>query len=173
MAVPTRLFQRFGNWDETVGRRGDERGTFEDTVQDRIRRRAGLVLPCCGCASSSPRETLTPRQISSAAFTRGRNEPWMRYLPIWGEVKPVPRRKSAAGLLLLAGNLLSWGFGVMVFRLIQNRSCFERARRAAFASGCAFEWLRAGRNSMHLYRTTSRFVFFLRRLMPRLTPDTP
>src|SRR3712207_8401044 len=31
MAVPGRLFQEFGGWDETIGRRGHERGTFEDT----------------------------------------------------------------------------------------------------------------------------------------------
>jgi glucosyl-dolichyl phosphate glucuronosyltransferase len=176
MAVPARLFERFGQWDETVGRKGDERGTFEDTeFQDRIRRACGKVWFCPAAAVHHrvPRETLTPRQISSTAFTRGRNDPWMQNLPVWGDITAVPRRNAAAGLLMLATNLSSWGFWVIVFRLIRNKSCFERARSAAFASGSAFEWLRAGRNSMRLYRTTSRFTFLARRLVLRLTPDIP
>lgn len=176
IAVPSRLFERFGPWDETVGRKGDERGTFEDTeFQDRIRKAGGSVwfCPAASVQHRMPRETLTPRQISSTAFTRGRNEPWMHNIPIYGEIASVPKRNAVAGLLVLAGNLLSWGFWVILFRLIPDRDCFERARSAAFASGTAFEWLRAGRKSVHLYRMTSHVAFLARRLMLRLMPDIP
>jgi GT2 family glycosyltransferase len=176
MAVPARLFERFGPWDETVGRKGDERGTFEDTeFQDRIRKAGGSIwfCPAAPVQHRVPRETLTPRQISSTAFTRGRNDPWMQNVPIYGEIASVPKRNAAAGFLVLAGKLLSWGYWVTVFRFRRNRGCFERVRSAAFASGTAFEWLRAGRKSMRLYRMASRFAFLARRLMLRLTPDIP
>jgi len=174
MAVPRRLFDQFGVWNETVGRKGDERGTFEDTeFQDRVRKAGGAVwfCPAAVVRHRVPRQTITPRRISSTAFTRGRNDVWMKNLPIWREVRLVPKRNLVRALLLLAASLFRWSLWVMAFRLFQRKSFFERARSAAFASGHSLDSLRAGRNSERLYLAVARFAFRVRRLLLRLSPD--
>ena len=90
MAVPKRLFEQCGVWDETVGRKGEERGTFEDTeFQDRVRAARGTVWFCPAAVVHHrvPRQAITPRRISSTAFMRGRNDVWRKNIPIWREVR--------------------------------------------------------------------------------------
>ena len=175
MAVPARLFDRLGLWNEAVGRRGEERGTFEDTeFQDRLRSAGGTVFFCPPAIIHHriPREHITPRQISSTAFARGRNDVWIKNIPIWREVELIPRRNLAAGLLLLAAAMFRWTFWAAAFRLFHKRGIFERARRAAFAAGHSLDSLRAGRASVHLYLAVSRLTFGIRALLLRLSPDT-
>ena len=138
MAVPTYLFDRFGLWDESIGRKGEEHGTFEDTeFQDRIRQAGGAVWfsPAAIVRHRIPRRTITPRQISSTAFMRGRNHFWTTHLPVWGEVTLIPKRNALKILCLISLSLLEWSFWLVAFRLSRRKQCFERARRAAFASG--------------------------------------
>ena len=182
MAVPRRLFDQFGLWDETAGLQGDEEMSlddsecFEDTeFQNRIRKAGGSVWFCPAAVVHHrvDRQIITPRQISSTAFSRGRNDIWIHGLPIWHEVRLVPRRNALGCLLALAGSLFRWGLWVIMFRLSERRGFFERARRAAFASGRSLDSLRAGRSSMRLFLGAGRIAFLARKLLLRLTPDVP
>jgi GT2 family glycosyltransferase len=175
MAVSRRLFERFGVWDETVGRKGHERGTFEDTeFQDRVRAARGVVRFCPGAIVHHrvPRETITPRQISSTAFTRGRNDVWRTNIPIWREPRLVPKRNLILGLLILGAALARWSLWIAAFRLLRTRRVFERARRAAFSAGQSLDTLRAGRDSVDIYLAVSRAAFHIRALLLRMSPDT-
>jgi len=182
MAVPRCLFDRFGLWEETVGLQGDERVTlqdsrcFEDTeFQDRIRKAGGSVWFCPPAVVHHrvARHTITPRRISSTAFARGRNDIWIQELPIWHEVRLVPRRSALTCLLALGGNLFRWALCVILFRLSERKSFLQRARGAAFASGRWLDSLRAGRTSMRLFLGAGRVAFPARSLLLRLTPDVP
>jgi glycosyltransferase involved in cell wall biosynthesis len=174
MAIPRALFERFGNWDETVGRKGDHRGTFEDTeFQDRVRKAGGVVWFCPAAAGRHrvPRETITPRQIASTAFTRGRNDFWKATIPVWREEMRVPKRNAFGGLLSLAGSLSRWAFWVIAFRLSANGEAFERGRLAAFASGRDLDSLRAGRGVTRLSTIVNGLTFRVRQVLLRLCPD--
>ena len=174
MAVPAQLFDQLGPWDVTVGRKGDERGTFEDTeFQDRVRGAGGTVWFCPDAVVQHrvPRQMVTPRRVSATAFSRGRNAVWMKNLPVWQDVNRIPKTNLVEGLLALGGNLLRWGLWAIAFRLFQNKSCFERARRAAFASGRSLDRLRAGRQSVRLFQAAGRIAFPARSLILRLIPD--
>jgi glycosyltransferase involved in cell wall biosynthesis len=174
MAVPAQLFDQFGLWDVTVGRKGDERGTFEDTeFQDRVRNAGGSVWFCPDAIVQHrvPRQMITPRRIVATAFSRGRNAVWMQNLPVWHDVNRIPKRNALEGLLALAVNLLWWGLWIIAFRLVQKRSCFERARGAAFASGRSLDSLRAGRESIRLFETAGRITFPARSFLLKLIPD--
>lgn len=182
MAVPRRLFDQFGLWDETAGLQGDKRVTLEDSeffedteFQDRIRKAGGSVwfCPVAVVHHRVDRQTITPRRISSTAFSRGRNDIWIHDLPIWHEVRSVPRRNALGCLLALAGSLFRWALWVIMFRLSNRKSFFERARRAAFASGRSLDSLRAGRSSLRLFLGAGRIAFPARRLLLRLTRDVP
>ena len=176
MAVPRQLFDEFGHWDENVGRKGDARGTFEDTeFQDRVRAAGGVVRFCPGAIIHHRigREQITPRRISSTAFTRGRNEVWRQTIPIWREPQLVPKKNLLIGLLALVAALCRWSVWVAAFRFLRSRRLFERVRRAAFAAGHSLDTLRAGRDSAGLYMAVGRVAFRIRALLLRLSPDTP
>ena len=182
MAVPRRLFDQFGLWDETAGLQGDKRVELEDSeffedteFQDRIRKAGGSVwfCPVAVVHHRVDRQTITPRRISSTAFSRGRNDIWIHDLPIWHEVRSVPRRNALGCLLALAGSLFRWALWVIMFRLSDRKSFFERARRASFASGRSLDSLRAGRSSLRLFLGAGRIAFPARRLLLRLTRDVP
>src|SRR5262249_8429431 len=176
MGVPARLFESFGMWDVTVGRRGDEHGTFEDTeFQDRIRKAGGTIwfCPAAVVRHRVQRQTITPRRVSATAFSRGRNAVWMQNLPIWHNVDRVPKSNAVQAFLALAFNLLRWGVWAVAFRLLQNKSCFEYAHHAAFASGRSLDTLRAGRESMRLFRAPGRVPFPGRAFFLRFFPDVP
>jgi glucosyl-dolichyl phosphate glucuronosyltransferase len=185
IAIPKRIFERFGLWDETIGRQGEKRGTsedfskepweYEDTeIQDRIRKAGGEVWfsPVSVVRHRVPRHAITPRQIASTAFTRGRNDFWATHLPLWREVRLGPRRNALKVLPLLSWSLLNWGFWLVAFRLLQRKQFFERARLSAFASGRRMDSLWAGRGLTRLSSSVNRIVFVIRSVLLRLSPDT-
>lgn len=182
MAVPRRVFERLGPWDETVGLQGEERveredsAFFEDTeLQDRIRAAGGRVWFCPGAVVRHrvDRGAVTPRRVVSTAFARGRNDVWVRSLPVWHEVRSIPRRNALRCLAALGTSLVAWGLCAVLFRVTRRRSCFEGARRAAFRSGGWLDSLRAGRESARWYRAAARLVFPLRAALLRMTPGAP
>lgn len=175
MAIPRRFFDELGPWDESVGRRGEERGTFEDTeFQDRLRRAGGHVWYCPAAVvrHRMPRDVITPREIASSAFTRGRNDFWKETIPVWHEQARVPRRNPVAVLVRLALSLLAWAVWLLAFRVTGGRRAFERVRDAAFRSGRHLDSLRAGRGPTPLTRLVNRAAFKARGLLLRLSPDT-
>jgi hypothetical protein len=175
MAIPRRFFDEFGRWDESVGRRGEARGTFEDTeFQDRVRRAGGLVWYCPAAVvrHRMPRGVITPRAITSSAFTRGRNDFWKEHIPVWGDEARVPRRNAVVVLTRLGLGLLAWAAWLLGFRVAGGRRAFERVRDAAFRSGRHLDSLRAGRGATPLTRLVTRAAFRARGLLLRLSPDT-
>ena len=71
----------------------------------------------------------------------------------------------------LGWNLSRWGFWLLLFRFFKRKSLFERARRAAFASGRSADALRAGRGKRDVLARVARFAIPTRTLLLRLIPD--
>ena len=173
MAVPRRLFDRFGAWNEAVGLQGDQRVTgqdsefFEDTeLQDRVRKGGGAVWFCPGAVVHHrvDRRSVTPRRIASTAFTRGR---------IAGLKQPIPPGRNLRGFPALAEALARWSILSLSLRLAPRGTSFESVRRAAFLSGFALDALRAGRPARWQSLVAGRITFPIRGLLLRLTRDTP
>ena len=174
MAIPASVFERMGTWDESVGRRGDHRGTFEDTeLQDRVHRSGGAVWFCPDAVVHHrvPRKTITPRQVATTAFTRGRNRLWFETIPVWGQQSLVPKRNAAKGLSSLVASFCAWILCAVGFRVFRTKPFFERARRAAFRSGYSLDTLNAGRDSRRTMMTLNRFAFALRSAILRVMPN--
>lgn len=174
MAVPRQVFEKCGGWDETVGRKGESRGTFEDTeFQDRVRA-AGIDVWFCPDAiirHRVARGTLTPRRIFASAFARGRNERWKQSHSVSRQVKSGAKYKVVAVLFMLVADLMKWALWVTAFRVFRTKSNFERARRAALGSGRTLETLHIQCKSVRVYHAVGRIVFGWRRLLLRLCSD--
>jgi GT2 family glycosyltransferase len=176
MAVRAETFARIGPWDETVGRRADDRGTYEDAeFEDRLRAAGGAVWFCPEALVRHRvnRRTITPRRVASTAFDRGRNDFWAEHIPAYGSEASVPRRPLGPGVLRLAAHLLGWALWTAIFRTTSSPAAFERARSAAGSSGWALDALRAGRGSSRAYRVAGRATFAVRGLSLRLSPSEP
>lgn len=174
MAVPAAVFGRFGLFDESVGRRGEQRGTFEDTeFQDGLREAGGVVWFCPPAEVQHRilRGAITPRRVAATAFDRGRNEFWMENIGRWGAEESVPRRSLFSGGAVLTVALSRWLLWSIAFRIWPRRGLFERARRAGWSSGKALDSLRAGRGLARPYRWAGRVAFGVRGFVLRLAPD--
>lgn len=134
MALTAGVFERMGGWDVTIGRRGDERGTYEDVeYQDRIRRAGGAVWFCprARVLHRLPEEHVTPARILSNAFARGRNS-------VWAIDGSSPMDTGAGGASLVA-RFAAWAVRTLAFRVSREAGHLERARRAAERSGDTME----------------------------------
>jgi glycosyltransferase involved in cell wall biosynthesis len=180
MAVPKLLFEQLGCWNESAGLQADQRVTrmesefFEDTeLQDRVRRTGGSSWFCPGAVvyHRVDRQSVTPRRIAATAFARGRNDFCQHALRVWHQMDMVPKRNALQAALALAESLGQWGLWLILFRFSRRKGFFERARRAAYASGHSLESLRAGRSRMRIFRGAARVTFPARSLLLRLTPD--
>jgi GT2 family glycosyltransferase len=174
MAVPRRVFDRCGWWNETVGPKGSDKSTFEDTeFQDRFRAAGGTVWFCPDAVIRHriDRHVITPRRVCSTAFARGRNDFWKDKFHLRKDLSLAPKSCFASCALRLTGGLCRWALWATVFRFRQQRRFFERSRRGSFSAGRALDSFRAGRRSPHLHLLVSRFVFRVRHLLLRLTPD--
>jgi GT2 family glycosyltransferase len=180
MAVPRLLFDQLGLWDEKAGLLGAQRVTREDSpyyedteLQDRVRKAGGKTWFCPEAVvyHRLERRLVTPRRISTTAFSRGQSDFWQQGLRIWHEVELVPKRSALGSLLALTESLAAWSFWLILFRVSRRKGFFERARRAAFVSGRSLHSLRAGRKSMRLFRGAACIAFPARSLLLQLTPD--
>jgi len=180
MAVPRAIFDRVGQWDESAGLQGDQRVAqedsefFEDTeLQDRVRNAGGSTWFCPGARVHHrvDRRSVTPRRITSTAFARGRNDFWQERLRTPGQVESLQRVNALQSVLSLAGNILLWGFWLVLFRFSSAAPALEHARRAAFQSGRSLDSLRSGKKSRHLFLGAARVTFRARSLLVRLAPD--
>jgi len=180
MAVPKAVFDQLGLWDETTGLQAEQRVTREDSefyedteLQNRARKSGGSTWFCPRAVvyHRIDRRSVTPRRISSTAFSRGRNDFWQQELRVWPQVELVPKRSAFGATLALAEGLARWGFWLTLFRFSGRKGLFERARHAAFISGRSLDSLRAGRKSRRLFLGAARLAFPARSLLLRLTPD--
>ena len=103
IAVPRHVFDRVGRWNEDVGRKGDERGTWEDLdFADRVRKAGGEVWFCPGATihhRMSPQRA-SPGPMLRAAFLRGLDD-YVR--AVWASDEP-----AGAALSLAAGTLFPY-----------------------------------------------------------------
>jgi glycosyltransferase involved in cell wall biosynthesis len=174
MAIPACVFKRIGRWNEGLGRRGEERGTFEDTeYQDRLKAEGGNVWFCPPARLEHRIELdrIRPRNVVQTEFTRGRNQFCLEVMLAYGSMEKAPRSNTPAAMAKLFLALTVWLFWTGVFRLTRNRSIFCRTLAAGFASGECLERMRAGRHSSLLHRALSRVSFLFQGLILRLTPN--
>lgn len=180
MAVPRKLFDRLGLWNEEIGLQGTARVTahdsagFEDTeLQDRAKQAGGSVWFCPDAVVRHrvPTESVTPRRILDTAFTRGRNDFWVRELAAGGDARAVSTRPiwpAATGLALACA---AWGAWAARFRLTRSPGAIEKARQAAFRAGRALDGLRAGRRRALFYRMSYPVLSIVRALWSRVAPE--
>ena len=190
MAVPAAVFARVGLWNEAVGRKGDERGTFEDIeFAERVRDAGGQVWFCPG-AVIHHRVTAArarPRPILRAAFLRGMNDYVYR---IWASDRPggigLSIRERATGVAALALYLAEWFWWSLLFRAVRRRAIFDSASRAACSAGSRMMALTMRRdprstvpldpplfdNGNTLARTIMRACFLARSVALRLAPPS-
>jgi GT2 family glycosyltransferase len=176
MAIPARLFTRFGLWDEALGNIGDARGTYEDTeFQDRVRP-SGVAVWFCPSAVVWERVSpgsATARAVISHAFQRGRNDFWKEGLRQYGDEASVRKRSLLAGGLSLGTDLAREAVRTAAFRASPGPRRFDRARRAAWRTGWSMETLRAKRGSTRLFRGIAKATLLIRALLTRLIPSAP
>jgi glucosyl-dolichyl phosphate glucuronosyltransferase len=165
MAVSADAFARIGPWDETVGRRGDDRGTYEDVeYQHRIRAAGGSVWFCPDARifHRIDRLEVTPRRILSTAFSRGRNQ-------FWKGDDLVAAERRGPGLLRSFG---VWARLSVALRLGVRRDRIERARAAAFAAGRAMERALEGSEKSPANRLAQTISWMSSRAILRTIPTT-
>jgi GT2 family glycosyltransferase len=174
MAMTAALFHRIGPWNECLGRRADERGTFEDTeYQDRVRASGGAVWFCpdAGLRHRIEPERIRPRQLMRTAFSLGRHRFW-RDQPQANSAGPTPSAGTLPHeLRALAASFVRWVGWAVVFRTNPTQATFRRARSGAFSSGWRFERAREQTDSLRLRSLLNRVVGFLHRLALRVTAN--
>jgi GT2 family glycosyltransferase len=172
MAVPAATFERFGMWDESVGRRGDERGTFEDAeFQDRLRDAGGTVLFCPRAVVQHRlvRTEVTLARVVGQAFAPGRKEHAPHHVlnPKGSDGSPG----SVAGpLARLGGNLCGWLWWTSQLRAFKGHAMVDRARRAAWRSGWSLDVIQSGWESGAVSRLAGEVAIAVRNLALWVTP---
>lgn len=138
MAARRALFTAVGGFDESIGVRGDERGTFEDVdLVERVIEHGGecWYLPAAVLYHRTAQAASRPRALAGRAFARGANDVLRaRRGSHFERALPVPRATlpaAVAASLLLLG----WMLGALVFRATGHRRALDLARRAAWGAG--------------------------------------
>lgn len=165
MAVPAQVFERLGTWNETVGRRGDHRGTFEDIdFQQRLRAAGGSVwyLPDARLRHRVPTAEVTPRRILMRAYRNGRNDAWF---------PPGGGPSSAAGVVGGGAAFARWMAATIAFRARPGAARFDHARDAARHAGRTGEQVAIGRHRARAF--VQRLAWTCASTILRLAPDRP
>jgi hypothetical protein len=175
MAIPAPMVERLGLWEESLGRRGDTRGTFEDTdYQDRARAAGATVwfLPGAVVHHRIARRGVTPCRVLMTTFTRGRNDYWQEKLRQSTDHRPSLRRPTATSGAAFPTHLTAWLLWTIGFRLTSITWMFRRAHRAAWCSGWMMEYLRDGRTSRLANKTIGRLGSVARSSALHLAPGS-
>jgi glucosyl-dolichyl phosphate glucuronosyltransferase len=138
MSMPRFVFDECGPWNETVGRREDQRGTFEDTeYQDRARLRGVDIwfTPDATLRHRVDRATVTPRMSISTAFARSAAEIRIERDRLQDHVQRA-RAVRIVPAMLRVGTLVAWE---LTLRVVPTARVFARAHRAAEGAGRAVE----------------------------------
>lgn len=172
MAVPRHVFDTVGLWDESVGRRGEARGTYEDTeFQDRVRAAGGAVWFCPESVVQHRVDArrVTHRSILGNAFARGRNDRF-REARTAGETHPTHPGAGLAQAPVLVWHLVKWTACAAALRLTAGRAVAEAARRAAWEAGWTTEALRAVTPGRRVGQALAAMSLAASRLAVRLSP---
>lgn len=175
MAIPARMVERFGLWDESLGRCGDARGTFEDTeYQDRVRAAGATVwfVPGAVVHHRIARRGATPCRVLMTTFTRGRNRYWQGKLRQSTDHRPSLPPPTTTSVVAYPGHLAAWLLWTIGFRLTSVSWMFRRAHRAAWCSGWVMEYLRDGRTSRLVTGAIGRLGSVARSSALRLAPGS-
>lgn len=171
MAVSTRVFSEHGGWDVRLGRRGTERGTFEDTeFQDRVRDAGVPIRFLCAPAVRHRIDAarVTPRSVLATAFSRGRNGYHHERLGlrVWaGRLSLTSRRAAFIALIRYGSSWFGWS---VISRVRLDKRVFARAHRSAWGAGWALERWRDGHEARSADRMLLRFVRLARFLVDRV-----
>jgi len=176
MAVPAVLFTPFGLWNESLGRKGNERGTFEDVdFQERVRCGGGEVWFCPDAIVHHRvnSEEITPRRILTISFTRGlsrlRKDDTMRIPATEFILEP---HKWFGCIMRLCCMVAAWTLLSVCFAATPSRRVFEKLRYAVWSSGRWLAALHAGNPDSRIVRLVQKLVFAVRRRLLRLTSDS-
>jgi glycosyltransferase involved in cell wall biosynthesis len=150
MAIPRSVFDRIGMWNEGLGRKGEERGTWEDLdFAERVRSAGGQVWFCPGAVIRHRvmRDRARPRPMLRSAFLRGMNDYVKR---VWAGADPggaaLSLAETSIALVVLPVHLASWILWSLLFRIVHQGWAFERARSAAWKAGLRMMELTLRRN---------------------------
>jgi len=188
MAVPLAVFERIGPWNEDLGRKGDERGTWEDLeFEERVRKVGGQVWFCPGAVVRHRimPERARPRPMLRAAFRRGMND-YVKH--VWASVEPggaaISKLERMVALVALSGHIWRWFVLSLLLRFFRDPRTFDAARGAAWSAGSRMMELTMRRTPggsmpvepqflFHEGRVTARVMqvcFLARRVALRLAP---
>ena len=168
MASRAKLFDLVGAFDEDLGRRLDERGTFEDTeLQDRVRQAGGEIWfrPDARLEHRIPRDTITPREIVLRAFSRGGYE-YRIAAQHSARTRTGSRFGAIAKLVIAVPPFLLY---ILAFRVSSSVAFFRRLRRASFRLGHRlerYEPLDTDQRHQRLAKFVRRIVWSSRRFIP-------
>ena len=173
MAGRATYLNEVGGFDESVGRSGDERGTFEDVeLVDRVRTAGGKVWYCPTAIVHHRVDPSAsrPRSLVSRAFNRGANDFLRAQRGSYFESDILVPRRSLPAAMMLPGFFASWILCAGGFRLVQRRSILDLVRRSAWGAG----WCLAAsteRRSRRIQFGVRRVIAVVRALTLRLTPE--
>lgn len=134
MAAPAALFRRLGGWEESLGRQGDHRGTYEDIeMQSRLRAHGGSVwyLPQAVIMHRTPRSFAAPRRVLYGAFHAG-----LSTATATVHKHGLSRRDTLERVVpALVWHGAHWGSLALLLHVRRDRRTFRSARTAAARVG--------------------------------------
>ncbi len=173
MACRATYLSEAGSFDESLGRTGDERGTFEDVeLVDRVRTAGGQVWYCPTAVVHHRVDAAAtrPRALVSKAFNRGANDFLRAQRGSYFEPDARVPGRSLPAAMMLPCLFASWILCAGGFRLVQSRSILDLVRRSAWGAG----WCLAAsteRRSRRIRFGVRRVIAVVRALTLRLTPE--
>jgi len=176
-AVPRRVFDALGPWNEEMGVRGTHRPSIdrpelnEDLeFEDRVRAAGGRVWFVADAIVHHRTEVPGPSTCLRKGFGTGRNDYNRAFRPGKPEDRvrgPRNARSFAAWTAALA-RYLAWS---LAFRMRHERSLFDRAWYASWSSGWRMEDLLANRVHDSFDRRIRRITRILTQTAARWAPD--
>jgi GT2 family glycosyltransferase len=134
MAARRELFRHVGGWEESLGVKAEERGTFEDLeIQNRVRAAGGTIwyLPGAEIHHRLDRAKVTPRSVLFRAFHGGLSA---SVGADDGERARRPRDLSRATLRLI-WEMATWSAVAAFLHLLLRPETIQRGRQAAWRTG--------------------------------------
>jgi GT2 family glycosyltransferase len=134
MAAHAELFRQLGGWDESLGVKAEQRGTYEDLeFQGRVRAAGGTVwyVPGAVIHHRVDSANVTPRSVLYRAFHAGMSSSaWDRH---HGQAQQEASLIRVA--MSLTWHLATWMAIAALLHLVRPPGTVQRGRRAAWHAG--------------------------------------